>query len=130
MLGKMSGYILCIGPISSIFDYVTYFLMLSVFNCWENPVLFQTGCLFESIFTQTLIIHVIRTNKIPFIQSWASWPMIVSSLLIVGIGAWLPISPFAAALGFTALPSLYWLFLGLIMLSYIIINSGGESLVF
>ena len=122
MLGKMSGYILCIGPISSIFDYVTYFLMLSVFNCWENPVLFQTGWFVESIFTQTLIIHVIRTNKIPFIQSWASWPMIVSSLLIVGIGAWLPISPFAAALGFTALPSLYWLFLGLIMLSYIILT--------
>ena len=127
MLGKMSGYILCIGPISSIFDYVTYFLMLYVFNCWQNPVLFQTGWFVESIFTQTLIIHVIRTNKIPFIQSWASWPLIVSSLLIVGVGAWLPISPFAAAFGFTALPPLYWLFLGLIMLSYIVLTQGVKT---
>lgn len=127
MLGKMSGYILCLGPISSIFDYVTYFLLLSVFNCWENPVLFQTGWFVESIFTQTLIIHVIRTNKIPFIQSWASWPMIVSSLLIVGVGAWLPFSPFAAAFGFTALPSLYWVFLALIMLSYIILTQGVKT---
>lgn len=127
MLGKISGYILFIGPISSIFDYVTYYLMLYVFNCWQNPVLFQTGWFVESIFTQTLIIHVIRTNKIPFIQSWASWPLIVSSLLIVGIGAWLPISSFAAAFGFAALPPLYWLFLGLIMLSYIILTQGVKT---
>lgn len=121
-IGKISWFIAFIGPISSIFDYATYFLMLYVFNCWHNPALFQTGWFVESIFTQTLIIHVIRTNKIPFIQSWASWPLIVSSLLIVGIGAWLPISPFAAAFGFVALPSLYWLFLAVIMLSYIVLT--------
>ncbi|MEI8054845.1 MAG: magnesium-translocating P-type ATPase [bacterium] len=120
-IGKISWFIVFLGPISSIFDYATYFLMLYIFNCWDNPALFQTGWFVESIFTQTLIIHVIRTNKIPFIQSWASWPLIASSLIVVGIGAWLPISPFATAFGFVALPSLYWLFLAIIIFSYIVL---------
>jgi Mg2+-importing ATPase len=83
---KISGiekFILVIGPISSIFDYLTFFIMLNVFNAWNNPALFHTGWFVESIFTQTLIIHVIRTNKIPFIQSRASWPLIISSVAIV-----------------------------------------------
>ena len=88
-------FILFIGPISSIFDYMTYFIMLYVFNCWNNPTLFHTGWFVESLFTQTLIIHVIRTNKIPFIQSRASWPLIFTSLAIVTVGAWLPYSPLA-----------------------------------
>lgn len=119
VLGKLSWFIMFIGPISSIFDYVTYYIMLYIFNCWYNPALFQTGWFVESLFTQTLIIHVIRTNKIPFIQSWASWPLIVSSLLIVGIGSWLPVSPLADTFGFVRLPALYWLFLALIIFSYI-----------
>ena len=73
----------------------TFFLMLYVFNCWHNPALFHTGWFVESLFTQTLIIHVIRTNKIPFIQSWASWPLILTSLIIVAAGAWLTVSPLA-----------------------------------
>lgn len=118
-MGKLTGFILLIGPISSVFDYVTYYLMLHVFHCWNNPALFHTGWFVESIFTQTLIIHVIRTNKIPFFQSWASGSLIVSSLLIVGIAAWLPVSPFASALGFVSLPSSYWLFLAGILLCYV-----------
>ena len=61
--------------------------------------------------TQTLIIHVIRTNKVPFLQSRASWPLTVTTVLVMGIGLYLPFSPVAAALGFVALPPLYWLFL-------------------
>ncbi|MBK5252515.1 MAG: cation transporting ATPase C-terminal domain-containing protein [Peptostreptococcaceae bacterium] len=108
---KISGirkFILFIGPISSIFDCLTFFIMLYVFNCWNNPELFHTGWFIESIFTQTLIIHVIRTNKIPFIQSRASWPLIISSILIVLVAAWLTISPLAGTLGFVPLPPLYW----------------------
>lgn len=116
---QITKFIIFIGPISSIFDYTTYFLMLYIFGCWNNPSLFQTGWFIESIFTQTLIIHVIRTNKIPFIQSHASWPLIISSLFIVGVAAWLPISPFAKAMGFTSLPNLYWLFLTLIVFCYV-----------
>jgi Mg2+-importing ATPase len=76
----------------------------------------------ESIFTQTLIIHVIRTNKIPFIQSWASWPLILTSLIIVAAGAWLTVSPLATTLGFVPLPPLFWLYLAIMLLGYALLT--------
>jgi Mg2+-importing ATPase len=121
-IGKILRFILFIGPISSIFDYLTFFMMLYVFNCWHNPALFHTGWFVESLFTQTLIIHVIRTNKIPFIQSRASWPLIITSVIIVAVGAWLTVSPLANTLGFVLLPPRYWLFLALMLLGYAILT--------
>jgi Mg2+-importing ATPase len=121
-IGKILRFILFIGPISSIFDYATFFLMLYVFNCWHNPALFHTGWFVESLFTQTLIIHVIRTNKIPFIESRASWPLIITSVIIVAVGAWLTVSPLASTLGFVPLPPLYWLFLAIMLLSYAVLT--------
>jgi Mg2+-importing ATPase len=121
-IDKILRFILFIGPISSIFDYLTFFMMLYVFNCWNNPVLFHTGWFVESLFTQTLIIHIIRTNKIPFIQSWASWPLILTSVIIVVVGAWLTVSPLANTLGFVPLPSRYWLFLSIMMLGYALLT--------
>ncbi len=121
-IGKILRFILFIGPISSIFDYLTFFMMLYVFNCWHNPALFHTGWFVESLFTQTLIIHVIRTNKIPFIQSRASWPLILTSVIIVAVGAWLTVSPLANTLGFVPLPPLYWLFLAIMLLGYAILT--------
>jgi len=118
-IGHLQRFIFCIGPISSLFDYATFFLMLYVFDCRHNPALFHTGWFVESLFTQTLIIHVIRTNKIPFVQSRASWPLIVTSLLIVSAGAWLTVSPLADMLGFVPLPRLYWLLLALMLLCYL-----------
>ena len=84
--------------------------------------MFQTGWFVESLFTQTLIIHVIRTNKIPFIQSRASWPLILTSLIIVAGGAVLTVSPLAGALGFVPLPPLYWLYLTLMLLAYALLT--------
>jgi P-type Mg2+ transporter len=121
-IGKILRFILFIGPISSIFDYLTFFLMLYIFNCWHNPALFHTGWFVESLFTQTLIIHVIRTNKIPFIQSWASWPLILTSIIIVAAGAWLTVSPLANTLGFVPLPPLYWLYLAIMLLGYALLT--------
>ena len=121
-LNDIRRFIIFIGPISSIFDYLTYFIMLVVFNCWNNPDLFHTGWFVESLFTQTLIIHVIRTNKLPFIQSRASWPLIVTSILIVAIGAGLTISPLASTLGFVPLPPLYWLFLLGMLMCYVLLT--------
>jgi Mg2+-importing ATPase len=121
-IGKILRFILFIGPISSIFDYLTFFLMLYVFKCWNNPALFRTGWFVESLFTQTLIIHVIRTNKIPFIQSRASWPLTLTSLVIVAAGAWLTVSPLASTLGFVALPPTFWLFLALMLLGYALLT--------
>ena len=115
-IGSLRRFILYIGPISSIFDYMTYFIMLYVFHAWNNPDLFHTGWFVESLFTQTLIIHVIRTNKIPFLQSRASRSLLFTSLVIVLVGAWLTISPLAGTLGFVPLPALYWpLLLGMLV---------------
>ena len=113
---------LFIGPISSIFDYLTFFMMLCVFNCWHNPALFHTGWFVESLFTRTLIIHVIRTNKIPFIESRASRPLILTSVIIVAVRAWLTVSPLANTLGFVPLPPQYWLFLTIMLLGYAILT--------
>jgi Mg2+-importing ATPase len=121
-IGELRRFILFIGPISSIFDYATFFIMLYVFNCWNNPTLFHTAWFVESLFTQTLIIHVIRTNKIPFIQSRASWPLMLTSLVVVAAGALLTISPLAGPLGFTRLPALYWAFLAGMLLAYVFLT--------
>ena len=80
---------------------------------------FQTGWFVESLMTQTLIIHVIRTNKIPFIQSRASWPLTLTTFSIMALGVWLPYSPLASSLGLTGLPRLYWPILLLTLLSYV-----------
>jgi len=121
-ISELQRFILFIGPISSIFDYVTFFILLRVFHAGNNEALFHTGWFIESIFTQTLIIHVIRTNKIPFLESRASWQLMTSSLAIVGIGAWLTVSPLAPALGFVPLPLLYWPILAGILLCYILLT--------
>ena len=121
-IGAIRRFILIIGPISSIFDYATFFIMLYLFNCWNNPALFHTAWFVESVFTQTLIIHVIRTNKIPFIQSRASWPLMATTSLVVLFGIWLPYSPLATWLGFVPLPPLFWLALLGLMVGYIILT--------
>jgi Mg2+-importing ATPase len=119
---EIQRFIIFIGPISSIFDYATFFIMIYVFNAWNNPALFQTGWFVESLFTQTLIIHVIRTDKIPFIQSRASWPLIFTSIIIVTVGAWLTVSPLAGTLGFVVLPPLYWLLLAVMLVCYVLLT--------
>jgi Mg2+-importing ATPase len=119
-IGEIRRFILFIGPVSSIFDYTTFFVMLWVFKCWDpsRASVFQTGWFVESLMTQTLIIHVIRTNKIPFLQSRASWPLTATTLCIMAFGAWLPYSPLASSLGLAHLPRLYWPILMLTLLAY------------
>jgi Mg2+-importing ATPase len=120
-ISAISRFILFIGPISSIFDYTTFFIMLYVFNTWDpsRQSLFQSGWFVESLLTQTLIIHIIRTNRIPFLQSRASWPMIVTTSIVATIGIWLPHSPLATALSFWSLPTLYWPLLIVTLICYV-----------
>ena len=120
-IAEIKRFILFIGPISSIFDYTTFFVMLWVFKASDpsRASLFQTGWFVESLMTQTLIIHVIRTNKIPFLQSRASLPLTVTTLTIMAFGMWLPYSPIATALGFTHLPPMYWPILLFTLLGYL-----------
>ncbi len=113
---------LFIGPMSSIFDYATYALMLFVFNARHDPALFQTGWFVESLLTQTMIIHVIRTGRIPFIQSRASTPLILTTVIICIIGALLPVSPIGVALGFKPLPLLYWPIVLAYLLAYAVLT--------
>ena len=120
-IAEITRFILYIGPISSIFDYTTFFVMLWVFHCWDpsRASVFQTGWFVESLMTQTLIIHVIRTNKIPFIQSRASWPLTATTGAVMAFGMWLPYSPLAPALGLAELPTMYWPILLLTLLAYV-----------
>jgi Mg2+-importing ATPase len=119
---EITRFILFIGPCSSIFDYTTFFMMLYLFGCWTNKQLFQTGWFVESLVTQTLIIHIIRTNKIPFIQSHASWPLLLTGIAIIAFGVWLPYSPVADSLDFVPLPVLYWPLLTATMLCYVLLT--------
>ncbi|MFO1088531.1 MAG: magnesium-translocating P-type ATPase [Hyphomicrobiales bacterium] len=121
-ISNLARFVLVIGPISSIFDYVTFFVMLSVFGAWTRPGLFQAGWFVESILTQTLIIHIIRTARIPFLESIASRTMILTSLAVVTVGAVLPYTPIGAALGFEPLPKLYWPIVLAIIAAYAVLT--------
>ena len=141
-IGEIAKFILFIGPISSIFDYTTFCVMWFYYKCQNlglvpppelaarfahpadpdhtySAALFNTGWFVESIMTQTLIIHVIRTNQIPFIQSRASWQLTMTSILIMGIGAVLPYSPLASYLGFVPLTWQFWPILLVTLLCYV-----------
>jgi Mg2+-importing ATPase len=123
-MNAIARFILFIGPCSSVFDYTTFFIMLYVFGCWDpaREALFQTGWFVESLLTQTLIIHVIRTNRLPFLQSRASWPLTVTTVVVMLVGVWLPFSPAGPALGFTPLPALYWPLLVATLFGYVLLT--------
>jgi Mg2+-importing ATPase len=118
-ISNIAKFVLFIGPISSIFDYVTYFLMLYGFNAWSNPALFQSGWFVESLLTQTLIIHIIRTAKIPFLESRASAALITTTIVVGAVGIALPFTWLGGFLGFVPLPPAYWMALCLILVSYV-----------
>ena len=128
-------FMVFIGPVSSIFDYATFALMWFFFHCsaYVDPAagmeqkealarLFQTGWFVESLLTQTLIVHIIRTRKVPFFQSHASFHLIVTTLTIMAIGAWLPYSPFADGLGMVPLPPVFWVWIAFFLLSYSVLT--------
>jgi Mg2+-importing ATPase len=116
-LGLIERFMLVFGPASSLFDFVTFALMLGVFHA--GPAVFRSGWFVESICTQTLVIFVIRTRRVPFTRSAPSRPLLVASLLTVGIGAVLPISPLAGPLGFGRLSPGFYLALALMVATYL-----------
>ncbi|MEI8039482.1 MAG: magnesium-translocating P-type ATPase [Verrucomicrobiota bacterium] len=134
-IGNIRRFMMVIGPMSSIFDYATFFLMLYVFKChlFSDPgtgaaekvyyeSLFHTGWFVESILTQTLIVHIIRTRKIPFFQSCASPFLLATTLVVMAAGAFLPYSPFAAYFGLVPLPISYWYWIGGFLVAYSIMT--------
>lgn len=111
-------FMLFIGPISSIFDFLTFFVMLYVFHASE--ALFHTGWFVESLATQTLVLFVIRTQGNP-LSSRPSRPLVMTVLVIVAIGILLPFTPLAGVLGFTPLPTGYFLFLTAATATYLLL---------
>ncbi len=121
-IGNIFKFMVFIGPISSIFDYATYGMMLYVFDAWNNPSLFQTGWFVESLLTQTLIIHIIRTARIPFIESHASPALIATTVIICTVGMTLPFTWAGSALGFSPLPWRYWPLVASMLVTYAVLT--------
>jgi len=114
-------FMVFVGPISSIFDIATFALMWFVFgaNAPAHQTLFQSGWFIESLATQTLIVHMIRTAKVPFFQSRATWPVLSTTGAIILGGILLPFLPLGRNLGLQPLPSSYFLWLFVILLGYL-----------
>ncbi len=139
-IDNVKRFMIFIGPVSSVFDYATFALMWIFFQCsaFADPgvgpeegaalaSLFQTGWFVESLLTQTLIVHIIRTRRIPFIQSRASLHLTLTTLVIMGIGAWLPYSPLAGTLGMIPLPPVYWLWILGFLAAYAVLTHAVKS---
>jgi Mg2+-importing ATPase len=113
-----------IGPISSIFDYVTFAVLWFVIgaNTTAHAGLFQTGWFIESLLSQTLIVHVIRTGRVPFLQSRASLPLTVAGVVICLVGILLTALPMGAWFGFSPLPTIWWPILAAILVAYMLLT--------
>ncbi len=112
-------FVLIIGPTSSIFDFITFGLLYFIMKAPEG--LFHTGWFLESLITQTLVIYIIRTNHIPFVQSKPSKWLVIMSLLIISVGIYLPFSPIAGSLGLVAPPAVFFVYLAGIVIAYLLL---------
>ncbi|TXH04537.1 MAG: magnesium-translocating P-type ATPase [Nevskiaceae bacterium] len=123
-IGSLARFMLFIGPISSIFDYATFGLMWWWFGAQTQAEqgLFQSGWFVEGLLSQTLIVHIIRTQKIPFLQSRAAWPLLVMTALVMAIGLYIPFSPIAGAAGLKALPAEYFGWLLAMLAAYALLT--------
>jgi magnesium-transporting ATPase (P-type) len=122
-----------IGPISSLFDYATFALMWFVFGCsaWiggdadvklHAMRLFNTGWFVESLLTQTLIVHIIRTNRVPFFQSSASVPLLLSTAVVMAMAIALPYTPLGSLIGLVPLPAAFWPIVAGFLTAYAVIT--------
>jgi len=118
-------FMLCFGPLSSLFDILCFAMMWFIFGARspEQQTLFQSGWFVLGLLTQTLIVHMIRTPLLPFIQSRAAWPLLATTLLIMAIGVFLPMGPLAGYFKMQALPPLYWPLLLVIMCGYAVLTT-------
>ncbi|WP_370422094.1 magnesium-translocating P-type ATPase [Streptomyces sp. QH1-20] len=125
----IARFMLCVGPISSLFDIITFLVMWNVFgaNSEAHQTLFQSGWFIEGLLSQTLIVHMIRTRRIPFIQSRASAPVLVMTGLVMALGIFLPFSPLASALSMEPLPMGYFPWLIGILLTYCVLTQAVKT---
>jgi Mg2+-importing ATPase len=121
-IGSIHRYVLCFGPISSLFDYATFALLWFGLGAAHTAALFQTGWFVESLLSQTLIVYVIRTQSLPSLTNRPSSALMAASLLVCGVGLWLPHSALATLFGFTSLPAAYWWGLAAILAAYALLT--------
>ncbi len=124
--GTIATFMLCIGPISSLFDLTTFWVMWHVFgaNTVEQQSLFQSGWFVVGLLTQTLIVHMIRTEKVPFVQSTAAPVVLITTATVMAVGVALPFTPIASALRLQPLPAGYFIYLPLVLLGYCLLTQG------
>jgi Mg2+-importing ATPase len=123
-VGFIRKFMIFFGPISSVFDFITFGVMLWGFHA--GPALFRSGWFVESLATQTLVIFAIRTRRIPFFRSRPSMPLLLAALAVVAVGAALPFTPLAHLLGFRPLSGLFFLALTLMVISYLVLIEVGK----
>ena len=125
-IAAIRRFMLLFGPISSVFDFATFALMLFAFRA--APSEFRSGWFIESIATQTLIVFAVRTHRVPFTRSRPSLALAVCVLAVVAVGAWLPYSPLTRLLGFTPLPALFFLALVAMVIAYLVLVEAAKIL--
>ncbi|MHA6312320.1 magnesium-translocating P-type ATPase [Pantoea sp. S-LA4] len=128
--GNIKRFMLWMGPTSSIFDVTTFALMWFIFGANHAGVqsLFQSGWFIEGLLSQTLVVHMLRTRKIPFIQSRATLPVMLTTLAIMALGIAIPFSPLGAMVGLVPLPWQYFPWLVLTLFSYCLVAQGMKRL--
>jgi Mg2+-importing ATPase len=130
-------FMMFLGPVSSIFDFCTFFIMLYLFGCGAYQKVpfgvtidsastylasfFHSAWFVESLLTQTLVVHVIRTNRVPFLQSQPSVFLVLTTFTVMVVGVWLPYSPLAGFFGFVPLPPMFWLWITGFMAAYVVL---------
>ncbi|MFJ2805950.1 magnesium-translocating P-type ATPase [Kitasatospora sp. NPDC087271] len=119
-------FMICFGPLSSVFDFITFGVMLWVFH--SGPAQFRSGWFVESLATQTLVIFAIRTRRIPFFRSHPSLPLTLSALGVVTVGTLLPATPLAHTLGFQPLPGAFFATLVGMIIAYLVLIEVGKRL--
>ncbi len=129
-IGGLLKFTLCIGPVSSLFDILTFVVLWFVFsaNTVADQALFQAGWFMIGLVTQILVVHVVRTKKLPFIQSIASWPVIVSSLAAIGVAFVIILTPLRQMFDFAKLPDNYWIWFVGIVVAYLITLEGAKKI--
>ncbi|HEY5051100.1 MAG TPA: cation transporting ATPase C-terminal domain-containing protein, partial [Acidothermaceae bacterium] len=123
-IGFIRRFMIFFGPLSSVFDFVTFGVMLWVFH--SGPAQFRSGWFVESLATQTLVIFAIRTRRIPFFRSHPSLPLTLSALAVVAVGAALPATPLAHTLGFQPLPGGFFVALAGMVVCYLALIEVGK----
>ena len=119
-------FMISFGPLSSVFDFGTFAVMLWVFH--SGPAQFRSGWFVESLATQTLVIFAIRTRRIPFFRSHPSLPLALAALSVVAVGALLPATPLAHILGFQPLPAGFFAALAAMVVAYLALIEFGKRI--